>query len=455
MDLSLQEDYEFDESDILDYLGEADEPLSKKSRFADPLTEEDIKEKVKEKIPAGTKQKEKWAIGLLKSWQAERNSQGIVTGNHVFKNVDDFTAGDLDYVLSFFILEVRNEKGERYKSNTLKGMIAMIQHYYNTSLQKGWSIFLDQAFQRCRNSLDLAMKESRESGCDRIKRRAEVLDKQREETLWEKRCLGDDTAQKLVHTLIYLFGKNFALRSREEHRNIKTGNLRKCYDHQLRRNYIEYTEDISKTSKGGLRDNREPKRSKAYDNPLIPSRCIVRLYEKYMSHRPDGIDDFYLTPILSVNSKRWYKKSPMGINTISKVVSNLCERAEIPGYFTNHSLKRGTRTILANAGFGSDLVTKKTGHISRSELDYLALNNITEAAMSDSLNYCNIPATSGSTHDEDLGVISTSKSRENVSSSELVIVENVNNVQMSTIEIPKEKPTLIIEKNDSRLFVYL
>ena len=123
------------------------------------------------------------------------------------------------------------------------------------------------------------MKESRESGCDRIKRRTDVLDEQQEETLWKEGFLGDDTAQKLVFTLVYLFGKNFALRSREEHRNLKTGNIRKCYDNQLKRDYIEYTEDISKTSTGGLRDNREPKRSKAYDNPVVPSRCIVRLYE--------------------------------------------------------------------------------------------------------------------------------------------------------------------------------
>ena len=88
----------------------------------------------------------------------------------------------------------------------------------------------------------------------------------------------------------------------------------------------------------------------------------------------------------------------MGVNTPFKVVVNLYKSAGIPGIFTNHSLRRGTRTILSNAGFGSDTVAKKTGHVSRSEMDYLHLNRNMQAAMSDSLNFCSASTSRNEVH---------------------------------------------------------
>ena len=359
----------------------------------------------------------------------------------------------------------RSENGERYKSSSLKNMMAMIQHYYNTHFHKGWSLFQDKCFQRSRNSLDLAMKNSREAGCDRMKKQAEAVDEEHEEIFWAKGLLGSDTPKKLVETLLFLFGKNFALRSRDEHRRLQVGNIVKHFDHALKRFYIEYTEDTSKTSKGGIRDNREPKKSRAYDNPLNPERCIVQLYDSYMMHRPSQISAFYLTPLSSVSTTCgvWFKRSPMVVNTLSKVVANLYKSAGIPGYFTNHSLRRGTRTILSNAGFGSDTVTKKTGHISRSEMDYLQLNRNMQAAMSDSLNFCSAASTSQNevqptksnsvqVGEENLGQ-QTTLIRPNQNQT-ISVITNVNNASYA-LQSPQVKPTLTLEKNDCKISIYM
>lgn len=445
------------------------EPVEKKSRFAEPLTENDIDSMINDNTPNGTKQKEKWAMNAFKMWLNERNRQGLIEGMHVFKQVDDLLDSELDYLLSFFILELRNENGERYKSSSLKNVIAMIQHYYNSHFHKGWSFFQDKIFQRTRNSLDLAMKQSRAAGCDRIKKQAEAIDEQDEEMFWNKGLLGSDTPKKLVETLLYLFGKNFALRSRDEHRRLQVGNITKHYDHVLKRSYIEYTEDTSKTSKGGIRDNREPKKSRAYDNQLNPERCIVRLYDIYMMHRPSEVSAFYLTPLPRISSIVWYKKCPIGVNTLAKVVPNLFQNAGIPGFYTNHSLRRGTRTILSNAGFGSDVITKKTGHISRSEMDYLHLNRKTQAQMSDSLNFCS----ASTSHSEGIQ-LDHPKSRnyqliEQVKESDqqapvfvsnknqminCSVVTNVSNTS-SVMQSPETKPSLVLEKNGCKVTVYI
>lgn len=440
------------------------EPDAKRQRFGEQLTEDDLNAMLNSSIPDGTKQKEKWAMNIFKKWLCERNNKGIINGMHVFKEVDELLDTELDYLVSFFILEVRNEKGERYKSSSLKNMIAMIQHYYNSYLHKGWSIFQDKNFQRTRNSLDLAMKQSRQAGCDRLKKQAEVVNEEHEEMFWKKGLLGSDTPRKLVETLLFLIGKNFALRSRDEHRRLQVGNITKHYDHVLKRSYLEYVEDISKTSKGGIRDNREPKRSRAYDNQLNPERCIVHLFDIYMMHRPSEINAFYLTPLPSTSSTVWYKKCPIGVNTLAKVVANLYQNAGIPGFFTNHSLRRGTRTILSNAGFGTDVVTKKTGHISRSEMDYLQLNNKTQADMSDSLNFCK----ASTSHGTGIQLESKSNNKDGNTTQESTaaqttlhhvinynsMVSNVNNIS-STISTSDAKPTIVLEKEDLKISIYL
>ena len=313
-------------------------------RFATPINEAEIKTMIEEKIPRDTKRKEKWAVKMFEDWMTSRNSKGLLPDEqlHVFKPIKELTKSETDYLLQFFFLEIRTENGERFKGSTLKNIAAMIQYFYNKNLNHGWSIFKDAEFQNTRNSLDLAMKLSRESGVDGKKKRAEVIEIEQEEALWNKKILGGENPKQLVSTLVYLLGKNFALRGRDEHRRMQMDNVRKEYDHLAGRNYLLYVENIAKTSKGGLYDHkREPKSSRAYDNPKCPERCIVRLYEKYLSHRPDGINDFYLTPLPSGSQTEtiWYKKCPIGVNTLSNVTKDLFKQAGIQGNFTNHSLK--------------------------------------------------------------------------------------------------------------------
>ena len=54
----------------------------------------------------------------------------------------------------------------------------------------------------------------------------------------------------------------------------------------------------------------------------------------------------------------------MGINSLKKVVKNLLGKANIEGYFTNHSLRRTGRSRLFQAGVEWKIVKKVMGHAS-------------------------------------------------------------------------------------------
>lgn len=66
--------------------------------------------------------------------------------------------------------------------------------------------------------------------------------------------LGTDTPQKLLDTLLFLLGLNFALRAGQEHCNLRVGKCSQISVMKERNSlkYLEYKEDVSKTNRGGL-----------------------------------------------------------------------------------------------------------------------------------------------------------------------------------------------------------
>ncbi|XP_048240336.1 uncharacterized protein KIAA1958-like [Haliotis rufescens] len=199
------------------------------------------------------------------------------------------------------------------------------------------------------------------------KRQADVITEQQEDVLWETGILGEDTPQKLLDTLVYLIGLNFALRAGDEHRYLRSGSNSQL---QLLMSsngvkQLKYTEDISKTNRGGLKHRKvERKHVTISSNEENPGRCLVRLYEKYMSLRPvhGKCDAFYLRPLRYTAGKVWFADAAVGIHPLRSTVSRLCKAAGFSGFYTNHSLRATTATRLYDSGVDEQLIAEKTGH---------------------------------------------------------------------------------------------
>ena len=70
----------------------------------------------------------------------------------------------------------------------------------------------------------------------------------------------------------------------------------------------------------------------------------------------------------------WYSAVPIGVNTLSTVVSRLCKMAGFSGYFTNHSLRATAATRLFDADVDEQLIMAKTGHVSSAVRSYKRVN---------------------------------------------------------------------------------
>ncbi|XP_028418023.1 uncharacterized protein LOC114542762 [Dendronephthya gigantea] len=298
---------------------------------------------------------------------------------------------ELNRTLACFICEVRKSDGSKYPPNTLYGIIAAIQHFLKG---KGKQVRLlnDDKFEYLRNALDAVMKESASAGLGLTRKQGEVITLREEEQLWEKGVLGDSQPQQLLDTLVYLFGIHFALRGGNEHRRLRADNSQiiKGVDKETGLHYLEYREDVSKTNAGGIKDRKlKRKVTRAYENKENKKRCIVRLYDKYVSLCPsvgaESSTAFYRTALKCPKPNCWYSSVPVGHNKLASTVKRLCEQAGLSGYRTNHSLRATAATRMYDKGVDEQLICEKTGHRSDAVRAYKRTSSEQQVEVSDIL----------------------------------------------------------------------
>ena len=263
--------------------------------FAEPLLNEKRDSVSKSRFAPKTEAKSKWAVNLFETWlkcrtdnYAERcDIRQVEPGNLL-----DFDNETLDYVLGAFLFEVRKENGDEYRGNTLYEIVVALQHHFRENGRRV-KLLEDPEFEGMRCKLDKKMKDLAAAGVGIEKRQSNLISMKDEDSMWNQGILGSDTPEKLRDTLQYLLGLNFALRGGAEHYNLRHGEnsqLRLGFDQQIGRRYLEYVEDISKFNPRGIHHRKaQRKTTKAYESVTEPDRCIVSLYEKYISLRYEYI----------------------------------------------------------------------------------------------------------------------------------------------------------------------
>lgn len=84
------------------------------------------------------------------------------------------------------------------------------------------------------------------------------------------------------------------------------------------------------------------------------SKCPVKTIKVYPTHLNPNIENLFQRPrVLSSTFNPsevsiWYEKKAIGHNTLDNMLGNMSERAGISPYFTNHSLRATTVTILSS-----------------------------------------------------------------------------------------------------------
>ena len=125
-----------------------------------------------------------------------------------------------------------------------------IQGFLKFEKETQFQLLSDAIFLDFRNSLDVDIQRLAKNRFGSNIKKTEVISEGDENKLWNLKLLWSFNPRVLVNILVFLKGKNVGLRGGVEHRNLKHSNI--SFGTENGTEYIQYTEDMSKTNQGGL-----------------------------------------------------------------------------------------------------------------------------------------------------------------------------------------------------------
>ena len=342
--------------------------------FNTPLKEEKLDELTHKNFSKETMKKVKWVLKMYREWRNYRQVNGFEQIGCDLDNKDTISRDGLIFALTRFITEVKKVDGSDFPGKTLYEIVVCIQFHLET-LGFGWKLINEEGFKDVKFTLDNVMKMRTNDGIGLTVKKAQPLTQMDEEYLWSTGFLGCHNPDVLLNTVVFCIGKGLALRAGKEHHKLRAPpfNSQIQFMHDEDGIFIRYQEDMGfKTNKGGLKHRRvEPKVVDLF--PISNSeRCPVRIILKYLSLLPSNrlCESFYLQPKRKFSSICYFQDRPVGENKLRDTIKELCKSANLPGFYTNHSLRSTACTRMYNCNIDEQLIMEVTGHRSLSVRSY-------------------------------------------------------------------------------------
>ena len=116
---------------------------------------------------------------------------------------------------------------------------------------------------------------------------------------------------------------------------------------------------------------------------------VFKLYNELSLAVDRPNDAFYLAPLKKYHPGCWFSRSPIGHNTLTNFMGNMCKEAGILGFKTSHSLRATAATRLYASGIDEQLVMERTGHHSIEGIrSYKRTSSEQQQDVSDILSNC-------------------------------------------------------------------
>ena len=350
--------------------------------FRRPLQKSQMVTLSRKKFSDETMKKVHWARRMYSDWRFFRNSQEDLRSFECdLDNVITVTKSNLNEALCRFITEVKKVDGSEFPSRTLYDIVICLQFWLETQ-GFAWKLLNEDEFQDLRFTLHNVMKERVENGIGCRVRKAEVLTFTDEDLLWSLGLLGTHSPEVLLHTVLFSLGLHCALRAGKEHRALRSIPFESQFQFMTSSDgitFIRYTEDVGlKTNKGGIKHRKlSPKSVDMYPGSNI-DRCPVRIFAVYLSMLPAErkCKALYLQPRKKFCKDSWYLDGPVGANSLKEVVGDVCKKANLPGYYTNHSLRSSSATRMYHSGIDEQVIQEITGHRSLAVRSYKRTSDI-------------------------------------------------------------------------------
>ena len=337
--------------------------LSPSSRF-NSVDDSVLEESSKGFVPANTERSTLWATNTYASWATERNRRSNDENDCPLDLFDKpYPPGVLCRCLQLFVLEVRRTDGTKYPAKSLYQLLCgLLRH--SRRVQADPVNFLDRddpRFKRLHGTCDVVFRELQQEGVGTIKKSAQVIQASDEDVLWTSGVLNTNTPLGLQRAVFFYMGKVCCLRGGEEQRNLKLSQLTRHENHFM------YSEHGSKNRNGGFYQlGIDNKCVPIYRNEQAGERCVFSLLDKYISKLPEeakAADLFYCRPLQYFKEDGpWYSRQPRGKHILNSMVKSMYLEANLPGNYTNHSLRATGATHLFEHDVPEKVIQGISGH---------------------------------------------------------------------------------------------
>ena len=343
--------------------------------FNAPLPDEDLVDLSHKNFSPETLKKVRWVTKMYREWRNYRHASGFQYISCDLDQVSSITQESLVFALCRFLTEIKKVDGSNFPGKTLYDIVVYVQ-FQLECLGLNWKILNQQLFGDVRFTLDNLMKQRTAQGIGVSVKKAQILSHTDEDYLWSAGLLGCHTPDILLNTVVFMIGKGFALRAGKEHHCLRSppnGSQFEFLHDSDGSTFIRYREEIGlKTNKGGLKHRKvDPKIVDMY--PIQNSdRCPVRLIINYLCKLPKQrkCQSFYLQPIKKFGPDRWFRDQPAGVNRLRDTIKDMCKKAGLPGFYSNHSLRSTSATNLYRCNIDEQLIQEITGHRSLAVRSY-------------------------------------------------------------------------------------
>lgn len=290
---------------------------------------------------------------------------------------------ELNDCLSKFYLSARKQDGSYYKKTSLLSIRSAIDRYLRSPpFNKKFSICDGIQFNDANKALNSYLKHLASTGkiagtIHKNPLTAEIIQK-----LFEAGELASAETRNpraLLQTTWFYVSLYFGKRGRENQSLMKKSMLRLAVT-ASGEEYFELNKEepgtvlSTKNHSGGLDGSEDHADGKIFSTPGS-TKCPVQTIKVYLSHLNPEVDALFQRPKdLSVrfNPRKdnvWFERKVLGHNMLENMLKNMTQRAGIQPYFTNHSLRATTVTVLSSVNVETRQIKAITGHKSDASIE--------------------------------------------------------------------------------------
>ena len=291
--------------------------------------------------------------------------------------------GEMNKCLSKFYVSARKKDGSHYKKASLMSIRAALdRHLRSAPHNKKFSICDAVMFHEANKTLHAYLKHLISSGKIARTVHKSPLTAEAVQHLFEKGELATAETRNpraLMQTVWFYISLYFGKRGRENQSALKKSMLRLCVT-ATGEEYFELNKDepgtvlSSKNHTGGLEGTEDHSDGKIFAMSSS-ARCPVKTIKVYLSHLNPNTEALFQRPkdlCAKFDPSQvhiWYEKKAIGHNTLDNMLRNMSERAGISPYYTNHSLRATTVTVLSSNNVETRKIKAVTGHRSDTSIE--------------------------------------------------------------------------------------